>query len=178
MKKEAVYTFPKGISALAKDLIFRIFQPNPTMRIKFHEIKMHPWLRESIPRGIEIFIKNNIQSHNKVEEEVFESMMQLNLDFHNLSSEKIKEAIKKKKDYTFVIAYNLLHNDFLKKQVAHSITNSTGPSFVPNSKCINSKEEYVFKNIHSFIQVKLTHRYIIFNHFNFKSKLLIKILNT
>lgn len=153
MLLEAVYTFPKGISALAKDLIIRIFQPNPALRIKFHEIKMHPWLRESIPRGIEIFIKNNIQSHNKLEEEVFDKLTKLNLDFHNLSSEKIKEAIKKKKDYTFVIAYNLLHNDFLKTQVANSIANPVGHSFVPSSKGKNPKEEYVFKNIHNFIQV-------------------------
>ena len=126
---------------------------------------MHPWLRESIPRGIEIFIKNNIQSHNKLEEEVFENLMKLNLDFHNLSSEKIKEAIKKKKDYTFVIAYNLLHNDFLKTQVANSIANRTGNGFVPNPNSKNPKEEYVFKNIHSFIRVQLN---LIFLTIKFK----------
>lgn len=46
---------PEHFSDKAKDLIKRIFQPNPIDRIKFHEIKLHPWIFEDIPCTIEMF---------------------------------------------------------------------------------------------------------------------------
>ena len=52
---------PKDFSPEAKDLIKRIFQPNPLNRIKFHEIKLHPWMNLGEPYTIEMF------GHQKIE---------------------------------------------------------------------------------------------------------------
>ena len=35
------------ISIQAKDLIGKMLVPDPTLRIRFHEIHLHPWVRGS-----------------------------------------------------------------------------------------------------------------------------------
>lgn len=116
-------------------------------RIKFHQIKIHPWLRDYFPFGIEIFIKNNIQSHCKVSEEVFNQLIKLKIDFHKLPIDKIKEAIKRKKDYSFVVAYYLLYNDFIKKKSIPNI----------NTEFLNKQKNHdlqpVFKQINDIVHV-------------------------
>lgn len=43
---------PSHFSHHAKDLIRRIFQADPTKRIKFNELRQHAWLRMEIPQSL------------------------------------------------------------------------------------------------------------------------------
>lgn len=100
---------PDFFSAEVKDIIHRILRPNPVERIKFHEIRFHPWLRENVPFYIEIFNLNTRMENKKLNEEVFKKVTNLkNINFHGLNEEKIRKVIKKRDDYSFVIAYDLL----------------------------------------------------------------------
>lgn len=49
---------PASFSAEAKDIVNRMLQPDPSNRIAFSEIRLHPWLRENVPFYIEIFNLN------------------------------------------------------------------------------------------------------------------------
>jgi len=51
---EANVTFPEGktISALAKDLILRLLEKDPTKRITADEVLMHPWIKVPANAGI------------------------------------------------------------------------------------------------------------------------------
>ncbi|KRX08863.1 Protein kinase-like domain [Pseudocohnilembus persalinus] len=53
--READYVMPDFFSPQAKDLINRMLQPDVSKRIKFNEIRLHPWIRQEIPFYIEIF---------------------------------------------------------------------------------------------------------------------------
>ena len=63
---------PASFSPEAKDLIHRMIQPDPLKRIKFSEIRLHPFVRENIPFYLEIFnMSTRIESNKKINEEVF-----------------------------------------------------------------------------------------------------------
>jgi len=48
--------------------------------------------------------------------------MQLKFNFHNMSDTKIREAILKRKDYSFVIGYDLMMHEHVKKQLATKLS--------------------------------------------------------
>lgn len=52
---EGDFTIPHSFSPEAHDIIKRMLRSNPIERIKFHELRLHPWLRENVPFYIEIF---------------------------------------------------------------------------------------------------------------------------
>lgn len=85
-------------------------------RIKFSEIRLHPWLRENVPFYIEIFnLNTKLESHRKINEDVLTKLISTKkIDFHGLTEDKIRRAIKKHEDYSFVIAYDLLLDEFNK----------------------------------------------------------------
>jgi len=53
--KEGDFTIPAFFSPEATDIIKRMLRSNPIERIKFHELRLHPWLRENVPFYVEIF---------------------------------------------------------------------------------------------------------------------------
>ena len=110
---------PEFFSKEAQDLLRKILRANPLERIKFYEIKFHPWLREAIPLGIEMISHHVLVGQNPLNEKVIQKLLKLNLDFHGLSERRIREAIKKRKYYTFVTAYELLNDDFHKHNPEH-----------------------------------------------------------
>ncbi|EGR28361.1 protein kinase domain protein [Ichthyophthirius multifiliis] len=149
--KEADFLMPAFFSVEAKDLIYRILRPNPVERIKFHEIRFHPWLRENIPFYIEIFNLNTRMENKKINEEIFKKLIGLkNINFHNLTEEKIRKVIKKRDDYSFVIAYDLLQDDFNK-------TNNKNQESVENT--------FIFRPVQDDCAIETNNAYIdqIFN---------------
>jgi len=80
---------------------------------------LHPWLRESIPFYIEIFNQNNrIENQTRINEEVLKKLAALpNVNFNGLSDDKVRRAIRKHEDFSFVVAYKLLLDEFTKKQL-------------------------------------------------------------
>ena len=101
---EAKYKMPEDISKEAQDLIQRMLCKDPISRISLQKIKSHPWLRDSEMLYFEpCFIQSK-----KVSEDVFLKLKEMNFDFKDLSKSEIQESIKAKKDYSFVVAYNLI----------------------------------------------------------------------
>lgn len=94
--READYTMPFYFSESAKDLIKRIFQVDPMKRIRFHELRFHPWLREDFPISLNMLGHHRYENTNKINEEIFQALMKLEFDQKSYSEEKIKDAIKKK----------------------------------------------------------------------------------
>ena len=119
--KEADYEMPDHFSNEAKDLIRRMLQPNPILRMRFHEIRLHPWLRTTYvmyldPRQIRFYL-----NPLKINVELFEKLRTMNFNFRGMDEEKIKETIKKRRDCSFVIGYNLMFDEAVKKQVMAKI---------------------------------------------------------
>jgi len=149
---EADFIMPSHFSASAKDLISRLLQTDPSNRIKFFQIKFHPWLRDNSIYELDLFSYNNIQSHHKINDEVLADLLKLKIDFHQMSDEKIKDAIKKRKEYSFVIAYYLLQTDYSKGKLPLLALNGNSLN-VDKSKIPKKKEETVFENIRKLFQV-------------------------
>jgi len=116
--READYQIPSHFSPEAQDLIQRMLQPNVNKRIRFHEIKLHPWVKKETSLYIDLSQIGSKLFSNKINEEILEKLMQLKFNFHNMSDTKIREAILKRKDYSFVIGYDLMMHEHVKKQLA------------------------------------------------------------
>eukprot|EP01017_Pseudomicrothorax_dubius_P023419 TRINITY_DN2502_c0_g2_i4.p1 TRINITY_DN2502_c0_g2~~TRINITY_DN2502_c0_g2_i4.p1 ORF type:complete len:192 (+),score=46.08 TRINITY_DN2502_c0_g2_i4:574-1149(+) len=114
--KEADYTIPKHFSEEAKDLIKWMMQPNPVNRIKFHEIRRHPWFKDAFPLYYDIRDYSNRLDNFKIDEDVFKSLIKMDFNFSNLNEEKIRKLIKEGKEYSFVTAYDLLVDDAKKRK--------------------------------------------------------------
>ena len=56
------------------------------------------------------------RENEKIDDNTFEKLLNLKIDFHNLNEEKIREGILKKKEYSFVVAYNLLLSEKKNEQ--------------------------------------------------------------
>jgi serine/threonine protein kinase len=94
-----------------RDLIKKLLDPNPMNRIRFHEIKVHPWIRDAQPL-FDIFGFTRVEAQKKINESVFQHLLTLNFDFKNSSEDKIREALRKRRDHSFVVGYDLLLDDF------------------------------------------------------------------
>lgn len=144
---------PNHFSPGAKDLVHKLLQADPLNRMKFYQIKFHPWVRENVPFVMDLFARNNIQSNHKINEEVFNHLRRLKIDFHQLSEEKMKDAIKKRKEYSFVTAYYLLLNDYSKGKFPLLAINGNTMN-VDRVKIFKKKESvHVFENIRKLFQV-------------------------
>lgn len=78
-----------------------------------------------------------------------------------MSEEKMKDAIKKKKEYSFVIAYYLLQNDYSKGKIPFMSKNGSILS-LEKAKILKKREETpVFQNICKLFQV-LFHFFIFY----------------
>ena len=58
----------------------------------------------------------------KINEEILEKIMQLKFNFENLSDNKVRDAILKRKDYSFVIAYDLMMHEYVKKHLSERLS--------------------------------------------------------
>lgn len=86
-------------------------------RIRFHELRFHPWLREAFPISINMLGHHRYENQSKINEEILQKLMKLEVDFSNMSEEKIRESIKKRKDYPFVIMYDIMNNEYNRKMI-------------------------------------------------------------
>jgi serine/threonine protein kinase len=109
--KAAEYTIPDHFSLQARDLIKRMLEPNQVNRMKFHDIRKHPWFKEYFPlyRNVRNFA--NRFDNFKIDEEIFGKILNMDFVFNSKDVEDIRSAIKKGKDYSFVIAYDLMVDD-------------------------------------------------------------------
>ena len=117
--READYYIPSTVSHRAADLIHRMLQADPVDRIKFEMIKKHPWLSDTTPLFLQISLENaRSWFSSKVDEEVFRRVTQMPFHFQNFREEQIRESIMRRKDYSFVIGYDLMVNEKIKAQIS------------------------------------------------------------
>ncbi|KAL4460221.1 hypothetical protein ABPG73_022552 [Tetrahymena malaccensis] len=130
--KEGDFQIPAFFSPEAHDIIRRMLRPNPIERIKFHELRLHPWLRENVPFYVEIFNQNTRMESKKLNEDILRKLAQIkNVNFHSLNEQTIREAIIKRDDYSFVIAYDLLLDDYKKNNYYNKENNQNTFIFRP-----------------------------------------------
>ena len=113
------FVIPGHFSKEARDLITKMLNVNPMQRIKIHEIKQHEWMRHTEvlyldPRNLRAC--NGEFEHMK--NELLEKIKEFGFNFGGLSDQKIKEAIEKRKEFSFVIGYNLMLDEFKKKIIS------------------------------------------------------------
>ena len=103
---------------MVADLLKRILTVNPMTRIDIYEIKRHPWFTtDKIDIYVEkMFINGHDQSMYRINPQYIETVSKCNFNFHNFDQNGIIEAIAMKKEYSFVIAYELLVDERRKKQ--------------------------------------------------------------
>ncbi len=124
--REAEYQMPTYISPEAQDLIRRMLQPDISRRIQFSEIKKHPWLQQN--NFLYLQINENIPKMfiNRINEEILHQIVQMGFNFENFTEQKVREAILRKQDYSFVIAYSLMLDEYCRQQLEISTSNCFG----------------------------------------------------
>lgn len=120
--READFQIPSHFSPEAQDLIQRMLQPNVTKRIRFYEIKLHPWVRKETSLYIDLSQIGTKIFPSKINDEILSKIMEMKFNFDNMSETKIRESILKRKDYSFVIAYDLMMHDYVKKQLSDKLS--------------------------------------------------------
>ena len=122
--RDADYTIPSHFSSAAADLVRRMIQTDPLKRIKFTMIKNHPWLRDTDPLYHDIGQKSfRMGVPSKLREDVLAKLTSMDFNFHNLPESKIREAITKRKYYSFVIGYDLMLSESIKAEIVANKSN-------------------------------------------------------
>eukprot|EP00828_Plagiopyla_frontata_P047910 TRINITY_DN9001_c0_g1_i2.p1 TRINITY_DN9001_c0_g1~~TRINITY_DN9001_c0_g1_i2.p1 ORF type:complete len:207 (-),score=47.92 TRINITY_DN9001_c0_g1_i2:155-775(-) len=114
--KEGQFDMPHFFSPQARDLIKRLLQPNPLNRLKFHQIKTHPWLNEDIPFKIDALGVQKNDEKLKIKYQLFDTLLSQNYNFHELPIDEIKKAIKLRKDYSFVVSYEMMYDQYARQK--------------------------------------------------------------
>ena len=115
--KDADYQMPNQLSPDVQDLIRNMLKANPLERIRFDQIQMHPWLKESSAIYYQLHPFGNKIGPLKINEDIYTAVRDMDFNYHNFPENKIRESIIKKKDYSFVIAYDLIMDDTNKKEM-------------------------------------------------------------
>eukprot|EP00828_Plagiopyla_frontata_P044999 TRINITY_DN7552_c0_g1_i1.p1 TRINITY_DN7552_c0_g1~~TRINITY_DN7552_c0_g1_i1.p1 ORF type:complete len:216 (+),score=39.44 TRINITY_DN7552_c0_g1_i1:34-681(+) len=114
--RSADYKLPSNISPQLRDLFQSIFQTNVLRRIKFSQMRFHPWVGVNV--RIQDFLGwNNMANQfilkKTINEPAFEKLLALtNINFNGLPQDEIKTAILKQQEYEFVILYQMLSDKF------------------------------------------------------------------
>lgn len=109
------YILPPQISIEARDLISKMLKVNPVERISIQEIKRHPWFMSTDQSAFVLKDYTNKEESQKVNDFVLGKLLELEgFDYKGLQVDEIRDAIKLKKNYSFVVGYELLHKDYMK----------------------------------------------------------------
>ena len=108
---------PSDVDPAIADLIRRMLQADPMKRITFGMIKKHPWLCDSSPLRLQLSLSNLRQWFTrKIDEEILQRLRKMEFNFHNFNEQRVQESILRKKDYSFVVGYELMINQKMKHQ--------------------------------------------------------------
>lgn len=112
---KGAYMIPSQVSPLARDLVAKMLKVNPVERISIQEIKRHPWFVNTDQSAFVLKDYSNKEESQKVNDFVLGKLLELDgFDYKGLQVDEIREAIKLKKNYSFVVGYELLHKDYMK----------------------------------------------------------------
>ena len=110
----ADFEIPSHVSKEAQDLLRQILKVHPLQRIKIAEIKRHPWFTGEDLNSVILLGPDYKEDHFHVEQHILNKLLSYKMDFKGYDFEEIKDAIICKKNYSFVIAYQLLLDEYKK----------------------------------------------------------------
>lgn len=113
----ADFKIPKGMSKEAADLIRKMLKVHPLDRIKLNDIKRHVWfIGEERTQYVmrDLGLKDDSYQIN---ETVLNALLPLDFDFKGMELEEIKDSIRSKKNFSFVIGYQLLEDTWMKEKL-------------------------------------------------------------
>lgn len=103
---------PSDVDPLVEDLLRRMIRPNPSSRIKIRDIKMHPWLRTTIPLYAKLPTLGLAVAGRPVEvdDNVLDIVKGYQMESlkNNHDEDRIKRILRARLDASFVTAYELL----------------------------------------------------------------------
>ena len=102
------FNIPDSVSPEAADLIRRMLRVNPLERISLSDIKRHKWFTGSDLPEMVLRDTRGKEESSRVNEELLNQLLAYDFDFQNLSLDDVTDAIRLKKNYSFVIGYQLL----------------------------------------------------------------------
>ena len=113
-----VFYIPASFPDAARDLVVRMLQLDPAKRIRLHEIKEHKWIRhiEMLyldPREIRHYYGDFL----RIKAETLEKVKSMGFDFKEFPDENKRLAIEQRREFSFVIGYNIMFDDTVKKNV-------------------------------------------------------------
>jgi len=112
----AKFNAPTNISLEARDLLSKILKVHPLERISIAEIKRHPWFMSSEQTNFVLKDYTSKDESSKVNDFVLGKLLEIEgFDYKGLQFDEIKEAIRLKKNYSFVIGYDLLLKDYMRE---------------------------------------------------------------
>ena len=130
--READYIMPDHFSPEVQDLIRKMLQPNQALRIRFDEIKLHPWMQTKSPIDYQLNQSVAKLYTKKINEEVLQEVLRMGFNYTNFTECKVREAIMKKRDFSFVIAYDLMVDELAKRKREEKISKKNHRKFLYN----------------------------------------------
>lgn len=113
---KGIFHMPKELSPEAQDLLSKLLKVHPMSRLTIPEIKRHPWFMAREQSALVLKDYSNKDESTKVNEWVLSKLIELEgFDYKGLRLEEIREAIRLKRNYSFVVGYELLHNDYVRE---------------------------------------------------------------
>ncbi len=107
-----------------------MIQPNPTKRIKVHDIKVHPWLRKSLPiyAKLPTLVPNVPIRPAEIDMAILAKVKGYGMESlsRNIDEERIKRILRGRLDASFVTAYELLKDSKKEKERKLSLSVHTG----------------------------------------------------
>jgi serine/threonine protein kinase len=103
------------VSPLAADLISRMLQANPCRRLRIADIKLHPWLRQTVPvyARLPYFSHALTEVRSSLDLQVLAQLRTLGMEsLKNAGDEeRIGKIIRKRMDDSFVAVYELIKDE-------------------------------------------------------------------
>lgn len=98
-----------------------MIHPIPQSRIKIRDIKLHPWVRKTIPIYAKLPSLSPPSSGRgeDIDEAVLEKVRSYNMESlrNNNNEDRIKRILRGRIDASFVTAYELLRDEKYKKKI-------------------------------------------------------------
>lgn len=116
------FVIPENVSPDAADLITKMLKVHPLERIKMSDIKRHTFFNSSERANYILQDASAKEDHYKVSNHILNKLLSLQFEFKGLDLNEIKDSIRTNKNYSFVIGYQLLEDEFKREQQAKSQT--------------------------------------------------------
>jgi len=112
------FVIPETVSPDAADLISKMLKVHPLERIKMSDIKRHNFFNSSDRANYILQDANPKEDHYKISNHILNKLLSLKFDFKGLDLAGVQDSIRTNENYSFVIGYQLLEDEFKREQQA------------------------------------------------------------